>query len=92
MHATPQMITSAIQLYFTGESFRNIKNFLKLQGVNISHVTVYKWLGKYITLMNTYLEKIKPDVGQAWRTDELYLKVKGNTKYLYALMDNETRF
>jgi transposase-like protein len=92
MHATPQMITSAIQLYFTGESFRNIKNFLKLQGVNISHVTVYKWLGKHITLMNTYLEKINPDVGQAWRTDELYLKIKGNTKYLYALMDNETRF
>jgi putative transposase len=42
MHATPQMITSAIQLYFTGESFRNIKQFLKLQGVKVSHVTVYK--------------------------------------------------
>ncbi len=92
MHASPQAITSAIQLYFTGESFRNIKQFLKLQGVNISHVTVYKWLGKYISLMNKYLEKIKPNVGQAWRTDELYLKVKGNTKYLYALMDDETRF
>ena len=26
------------------------------------------------------------------RTDELYFKVKGNTKYLYALMDDETRF
>ena len=32
MHATTQMITSAIQLYFTGESFRNIKQFLKLKG------------------------------------------------------------
>jgi transposase-like protein len=92
MHASPQMITSAIQLYFTGESFRNIKNFLKLQGVKVSHVTVYKWLGKYVSLMNKYLEKIKPNIGQAWRTDELYLKVKGNTKYLYALMDDETRF
>ena len=81
MHASPQAITSAIQLYFTGESFRNIKQFLKLQGVKVSHVTVYKWLGKYISLMNKYLEKIKPNVGQAWRTDELYLKVKGNTKY-----------
>jgi putative transposase len=27
-----------------------------------------------------------------WRADELYLKVKGNPKYLYALMDDETRF
>jgi putative transposase len=92
MHASPQMITTAIQLYFTGESFRNVKQFLELQGVKMSHVAVYKWIKKYIGLMEKYLEKIKPNVGQAWRTDELYLKVKGNTKYLYALMDDETRF
>jgi len=92
MRATPQMITTAMQLYFTGESFRNVKQFLKLQGVKMSHVAVYKWIKKYVGLMEKYLEKIKPNVGQAWRTDELYLKVKGNTKYLYALMDDETRF
>jgi transposase-like protein len=38
MHATPQMITSAVQLYFTGESFRNIQKFLRLEGVKMSHV------------------------------------------------------
>ena len=92
MHATPQMITTSIQLYFTGESFRNIKQFLKLQGVDMSHVTVYKWIKKYIGLMEGYLEKVRPNVGQAWRTDEIFLKVKGNMKYLYALMDDETRF
>ncbi len=27
-----------------------------------------------------------------WRADELYLKVKGNPKCLYALMDDQTRF
>lgn len=42
--------------------------------------------------METYLEKITPNVSNAWRTDELYLKVRGNMKYLYALMDDETRF
>ena len=36
MRATPQMITSAMQLYFTGESFRNVQKFLKLQGVNVN--------------------------------------------------------
>jgi transposase-like protein len=35
---------------------------------------------------------MKPQVSETWRTDELFLKVKGNTKYLYALMDDETRF
>jgi len=42
--------------------------------------------------MDKYLENLIPEVSNAWRTDELFLKVKGNTKYLYALMDDETRF
>ena len=86
------MVTSSIQLYFTGESLRNVKRFLKLQGVNMNHVAVYRWIRKYVGLMHKYLEKIKPNVGDAWRTDELFLKVKGDMKYLYALMDDETRF
>jgi putative transposase len=92
MRATSQMITSAMQLYFTGESFRNVQKFLKLQGLKMSHVAVYKWIGKYVTLMEKYLEQIKPNVGDAWRTDELYMKVKGNNKYLFAMMDDDTRF
>ncbi|MFZ0510661.1 MAG: hypothetical protein WAM14_03565, partial [Candidatus Nitrosopolaris sp.] len=85
MRATPQIITSALQLYFTGESFRNVQKFLKLQGVNINHNTIYRWIKKYVTLMKAYLEKITPNVADAWRADELYLKVRGNPKYLFAL-------
>ena len=48
MRATPQVITSAMQLYFTGESLRNVQKFLRLQGANVSHVAVYKWIGKYV--------------------------------------------
>lgn len=62
MHATPQVITSAMQLYFTGESFRNVQKFLKLQGVNVSHTGVYKWINKYVKLVEKYLDKIKPNV------------------------------
>jgi len=90
--ATPQIITSALQLYFTGESLRNVQKFLKLQGVNINHNTVYRWMKKYVGLMQTYLEKITSNVSDAWRADELYLKIKGNPKYLFALMDDQTRF
>jgi transposase-like protein len=42
--------------------------------------------------MEKYLGQIKPKVDDAWETDELYLKIKGNTKYLYAMMDDHTRF
>lgn len=92
MKASPQIITSAMQLYFTGESLRNVQKFLRLQGVNISHVAIYKWIKKYIGLMETYLEKIKPKVSDIWRADELYLKIKGDMKYLFAIMDDETRY
>jgi transposase-like protein len=92
MHATPQVITSAMQLYFTGESLRNVQKFLKLQGVKVSHVAILKWIRKYVKLMNEYLEKIKPNVSDTWRADELYVKIKGDMKYLFAIMDDETRF
>ena len=92
MRATPQIITSAMQLYFTGESYRNVQKFLKLQGVNVSHVAILKWVKKYVRLMEAYVENMKPNVSDTWRADELYLKVKGNMKYLFSMMDDETRF
>jgi transposase-like protein len=81
-----------MQLYFSGESFRNVKQFLRLRSVNISHVSVYKWIKKYVQLMGTYLEKLKPQVGNAWRTDELFVKIGGNMKYLYAVLDDEMKY
>jgi transposase-like protein len=42
--------------------------------------------------MENYVEKLKPNVGDTWRADEIYIKVKGNMKYLFAMMDDETRF
>jgi transposase-like protein len=92
MHATPQMITSAMQLYFSGESLRNTQKFLALQGLTVSHVAILKWIRKYVGLMDGYLSKITPKVSDTWRADEVYVKFKGNRKYLFAMMDDETRF
>jgi transposase-like protein len=92
MKHNPQAITTAIQLYFSGESLRNTAESLKLMGVEVSYQTIHNWIQKYTKLTNEYLEQITPKVSGAWRTDELHLKIKGNLKYLYALMDDETRF
>lgn len=92
MGASPQIITTAMQLYFGGESLRNVQKFIRLQGLEVSHVSVYNWIKKYVGLMDAYLDKITPKVSDTWRTDELFVKVKGNQKYLYALMDDETHF
>ncbi len=92
MKHNPQAVTSAMQLYFSGESLRNTMESLKLLGVEVSHQTVYNWIKKYVRLMKDYAEKIVPDVSDTWRADEVYVKVKGDMKYLFAMMDDETRF
>ena len=88
----PQAITSAIQLYFSGESLRNTMRSLKLLGVEVSYRTILNWIRKYTQLMKNYTEKIIPNVSDTWRTDEIYIKIKSDMKYLFAMMDDETRF
>jgi transposase-like protein len=92
MKHSPQGITAAMQLYFSGESLRNTAKSLKLIGVEVSHKTVYCWIRKYVEVMGKYLDQIKPQVSDTWRADEMWLKIKGNPKYLYALLDDETRY
>jgi transposase-like protein/DNA-directed RNA polymerase subunit RPC12/RpoP len=92
MRVEPKVVTNAMQLYFSGESLRNVSHFLKLQGITMSHVAIGKWVKKYTAIMNQYLEKIKPNVSDTWRADELYVKINGDMKYLFAMMDDETRF
>jgi putative transposase len=92
MKHNPQAVTTAMQLYFSGESLRNTMRSLKLLGVEVSHQTVYNWIRKYVRLMKDYAEKIVPNVSDTWRADEIYFKVKGDMKYLFAVMDDETRF
>jgi len=88
----PQAITSAMQLYFSGESLRSTMRSLKLLGVEVSYQTVFDWIKKYVRLMQSYAEKLIPNVSDTWRADELWIKVKGDMKYLFAMIDDETRF
>lgn len=92
MHAPARAITQALQLYFTGESLRNTQKFLRLQGVNVGYSTIYRWIDKYVNLMKGYVENVGFIASPTWRTDELYFKVKGDMKYLFSIMDDQTRF
>ncbi len=90
--ATPEQITQAVDLLFSGLSSRKVARSLEMTGLKTTHVTIQNWGKQYGELMETFVDKIKPQVGEQWRTDELYLKIKGNRKYLFAMLDSETRF
>lgn len=92
MKHDPRGITTAMQLYFSGESLRNVSKSLKLIGMDVTHQTVYNWIKRYTKLLEKYLENIKPQVGDAWRADEVFVKINGNLKYVFALLDDETRY
>ncbi len=92
MKHNPKAVTTAMQLYFSGESLRNTQKSLKFIGTDVSYQTVSNWIEKYSLLMKQYVDKLKPNVGDTWRADEVFVKFSGNMKYLFALMDDETRY
>lgn len=92
MKHNPKAITSAMQLYFSGESLRNTQRSLEFIGTQVCFKTVENWIKKYTGIMKAYADNIKPNLSQTWRADEVYVKIKGDMKYLFALMDDETRY
>lgn len=90
--ATPEQITQAVDLLFGGLSSRKVATALSMTGLKTTHVTIQNWGKEYAALMERFADRIRPQVGEQWRTDELYLKIKGNRRYLFAMLDSETRF
>lgn len=85
-HATPEQITMAVDLVFSGLSTRKTATALKGMNIKVTHQTVLHWADEYANLMDKFMDDIKPQVGEKWRTDEVYLKIKGERKYLFAML------
>jgi hypothetical protein len=46
----------------------------------------------YLINAKNMLKKLKPNVGGIWRADELWVKIKGDIKYLFALMEGNDKW
>ena len=90
--ATPEQITMAVDLLFSGLSSRKTAKSVRMTGTNVSHVTVQNWAKEYSDLMDRFMDKITPQVGEQWRTDEIFLMIMGNRRYLFAMLDTDTRY
>jgi len=104
--ATPKAITSALDLYFKGVSQRKIVEHLKtVEGIEVTQPCVLKWIRKYLSLMEGYLDRFTPQLGGIWHADETMVNVRrtepikvgpkaedGNFSWMWNLMDHETRF
>ena len=85
-------ITGALQMYYSGMSVRKIADHYEMLGIDVSFKTVYNWVTSYSKLTSIYLNGIVPRVGNWFRADEVWVKVNGEQCYLFASMDDDTRY
>ncbi len=86
------IVTRALQMYYQGLSVRDIADNLEQEGIEISHMTIYRWIDKYSKLTSKYLNGIVPRVGNWFRADEVWVKIAGKQNYLFASMDDDTEY
>lgn len=93
MKYNPKIVALTLDLYFRGLSLRKISQHLKeFYELKVTHMTIYNWIGKYVSIMNEYVNNIQPDVGTVWHSDEMMVNINGSWEYLWNVMDERTRF
>jgi len=93
MKGDPKIICLTLDLYFKGVSLRKISHHLKqFYNLNITHVTVFRWINRYICIMDEYVRQFKPQLSEIWNVDEMMVSVNGDWFYLWNVIDDETRF
>ena len=68
-------------------SYRDVEELLSIRGVRVDHATIQRWVYKFTPLIEVEFRKRKKSVGQSWKMDETYIKVKGEWMYLYRAVD-----
>ena len=86
------IITRALQMYYSKMSVRRIADCFEQEGIEVSYRAIYDWICKYSKMTSVYLNGIVPRVGDWFRADEVWIKVNGEQKYLFASMDDDTRY
>src|SRR5207237_1077702 len=75
-----------------GRNERQLSNNTTHLAVSIVGLRHSRSSGSVTIRMERFIEKIRPNVSDTWRADEVYMKFKGDMRYLFALMDDETRY
>ncbi|WP_100215977.1 IS6 family transposase [Paraburkholderia hospita] len=68
-------------------SLRNLEEMMAERGIDVDHSSVHRWVIKLVPLFEKAFRKHKRPVGNSWRVDETYVKVRGQWKYLYRAVD-----
>ena len=84
----PEVITVAVRWYLRyGLSYRDVEELLAERGIEVDHVTIYRWVQRFTPLLVDAARPCRHAPGDRWFVDESYVKVAGRWVYLYRAID-----
>src|SRR5436190_15527876 len=92
---SPEIIRLAVMLYIRYPlSLRNVEDLLHERGVEISHETVRYWWNRFgpmfaAEIRRRRVERMRSGVQHRWHLDEVFVKINGETHYLWRAVDHE---
>ena len=84
----PEIIVLAVRWYLRyGLSYRDLEELLAERGIDVDHVTVFRWVQSFTPLLADAARPCRHAVGDRWFVDETYVKVAGSWRYVYRAVD-----
>src|SRR5262245_33594758 len=85
---SPEVIVVAVRWYLRFNlSYRDIEELLLERGVQVDHVSVYRWVQRFTPLLVDAARFARHSPGGRWFVDETYVRVNGVWRYVYRAID-----
>ncbi len=92
---SPEIIRLAVMLYVRFPlSLRNVEDLLHERGIDISHETVRYWWNRFGPIFAAEIrrkrtQRMRVWVQWRWHLDEVFVRINGETFYLWRAVDHE---
>ena len=84
------VINHCVWLYFRFPlSFREVEELMLARGVEVSYETIRRWCEKFGQAYASQLRRRRPRPGGKWHLDEVFVKINGQTHYLWRAVDQD---
>jgi putative transposase len=85
-----EVIAHGVWLYFRFPlSYREVEEMMLQRGVAVSYETVRRWCLKFGQAYADGLRRRRPQAGDKWHLDEVFIKVNGERQYLWRAVDQD---
>ena len=89
-HFDREIIVLCVRWYLRYKlGFRDLVEMMAERGLSLAHTTIMRWIQRYAPEFEKRWNRFARPVGQSWRVDETYVKIKGRWTYLYRAVDKE---